>query len=799
MDEAEILSDRIAILKAGQLRCSGSPLFLKQRFGVGYNLTAVMELEKQGTISQEPTGDRADNGDADEHDGDALGPPDLLVSDSAHVAEDVEAQNGERQIEISGVDNGESTMQTAAQVLLTLTQSHVPQAAIQRVGGKEITIRLPTDSEVSFPQLFDELQMQRSKLSIGALGVENASLEEVFIQLADDDIKDDIKDDNDDHNEDERERCEDNHVGSVVQTRDEVQMPAMRPTVSAGFMTQIGLLYWKRLIYQRRDPKGLFFSVVVPALLVGLALLILTVNVPVVGPSIDLSPNLYRLSNVGEATRTDIVVGGGISAQGSEDIETTYENLRDWSLENYDHIDFDRRTDDISSHLVSQLLLDSINLHDHHERYGAFALKDTINISITVDWSSLYAGAEALIDLWNRSRDFNTSDLVDITNALDPVAKAASIILAGSMNSSRDGISLRFNATLQDILHPSLDSWNETASLAILMDSFNLTSSELETAIGQIRNDSVFVDDIVEVVTGQRNVSNNEVLSFINDTIGMWNTTFTSLVENIYSGFFGDGGVDKLLSTGVLDRFGVNVTKEYLFEIDVASVLFDIQERVISFSGVSVAVGSAVLSENQTWNVSLFSNLSSRTQETPYHFQVDSESSILHNASSPHAVAAYYQHYLEFLFKRCTGRKSVRLVSQNHPLPLTTQQSLEIKTMLSVLASMFILIPYCLIPGAFVVFLVREKSCKSKHLQLVSGTDLTAYWVSSYLYDVSRFILLTLIIMMVFMIYGRDAAQVFVGTTEAFFCTVLLTLGYGLSILPFAYLLARRFDNHSSA
>lgn len=141
----------------------------------------------------------------------------------------------------------------------------------------------------------------------------------------------------------------------------------------------------------------------------------------------------------------------------------------------------------------------------------------------------------------------------------------------------------------------------------------------------------------------------------------------------------------------------------------------------------------------------------------------------------------------------------MRLISENHPLPLTTQQSLEVKTVLSVLASMFILIPYCLIPGAFVVFLVREKACKSKHLQLVSGTDLTAYWVSSYLYDVTRFLILTVLVMMVFMMYGRNAAQVFVGTGEAFICTTLLTFGYGLSVLPFAYLLARNFDNHSSA
>jgi ATP-binding cassette subfamily A (ABC1) protein 3 len=38
MDEADILGDRIAIMTSGKARCCGSSLFLKNRFGVGYNL-----------------------------------------------------------------------------------------------------------------------------------------------------------------------------------------------------------------------------------------------------------------------------------------------------------------------------------------------------------------------------------------------------------------------------------------------------------------------------------------------------------------------------------------------------------------------------------------------------------------------------------------------------------------------------------------------------------------------------------------------------------------------------------------
>jgi hypothetical protein len=40
----DILSDRIAIMASGKLRCCGSSLFLKNLYGVGYNLTVVKTI-----------------------------------------------------------------------------------------------------------------------------------------------------------------------------------------------------------------------------------------------------------------------------------------------------------------------------------------------------------------------------------------------------------------------------------------------------------------------------------------------------------------------------------------------------------------------------------------------------------------------------------------------------------------------------------------------------------------------------------------------------------------------------------
>lgn len=43
MDEADILGDRIGIMASGKLTALGSSIFLKNRFGVGYNLVIVKE------------------------------------------------------------------------------------------------------------------------------------------------------------------------------------------------------------------------------------------------------------------------------------------------------------------------------------------------------------------------------------------------------------------------------------------------------------------------------------------------------------------------------------------------------------------------------------------------------------------------------------------------------------------------------------------------------------------------------------------------------------------------------------
>jgi ATP-binding cassette subfamily A (ABC1) protein 3 len=41
MDEADYLGDRIAIMSKGKIMALGSNIFLKNKFGIGYNITFI--------------------------------------------------------------------------------------------------------------------------------------------------------------------------------------------------------------------------------------------------------------------------------------------------------------------------------------------------------------------------------------------------------------------------------------------------------------------------------------------------------------------------------------------------------------------------------------------------------------------------------------------------------------------------------------------------------------------------------------------------------------------------------------
>jgi len=584
MDEADVLADRIAIMSAGCLECFGSSVFLKNRFGLGYNLKIVL-----CSISDEITST-------------------TLVEGS---------ENRQRRI-------------------WTYLKRSVDSIELVGVSGKELSFRVPFASESSIPALLDSIENEEAlnTLGIESYGVSITSLEEVFVNLAaekENDIclaavKDIIPNNNDDasiNRKSENEIC-------CNESPEEIDLPRQMPRLTApkgvvGVTRQITILLWKRYITQVRDPKGTFFIIAVPVLLISLVLAILTIEIHFAGPPLNLNLALYERSISGEKGSTSIPIGGGAAVgavDNSSAIISTYDEFKAFMSEDYPRVDFQLIGNVSSSVNMSDYLLETYNFRNHHDRFGSYVFDDRIDAYFNIDWQNT-----SMDDLYS---------LVDFTS--------------GSASGSSAG--------------------SGTFELALLL------------------------------------------------------------------GF-----------------------------------------------GIKLGDSSTIPNEDTVLQPEIFT-----------------KATIIHNSSSAHGIAAYNQAYSEYLYKGCTENIEAKLSSVNHPLPLTTKQSTEVLVALSVLASLFLLIPLGYIPAAFSVYLVKERSCKSKHLQLVSGVDMTSFWISTYVWDMILYCILIVLVMIVFMLFGRESTtRVFVGDSDTALATFLLMLSYGFSSLPFAYIFSRFFVNHSTA
>ena len=52
MEEADYLSDRIAVIVDGQFKCIGTPLYLKNTYGDGYRVSMITSIEHVGRVLQ---------------------------------------------------------------------------------------------------------------------------------------------------------------------------------------------------------------------------------------------------------------------------------------------------------------------------------------------------------------------------------------------------------------------------------------------------------------------------------------------------------------------------------------------------------------------------------------------------------------------------------------------------------------------------------------------------------------------------------------------------------------------------
>jgi ATP-binding cassette subfamily A (ABC1) protein 3 len=175
---------------------------------------------------------------------------------------------------------------------------------------------------------------------------------------------------------------------------------------------------------------------------------------------------------------------------------------------------------------------------------------------------------------------------------------------------------------------------------------------------------------------------------------------------------------------------------------------------------------------------------------------VVSQITFLFNTTSDHSLPALIQELAQARLQAAVKNNSTSFLVSSHPLPLTKNESLRLQTVLTVLAALFILIPFCYLAASFAVFVVRERIVKAKLLQIVSGGSRIAYWVATYTWDMIMYTAIVAITMLVFVAY-QD--QSFIGSWTKVGAVLALLMSFGASVIPLTYCYSFAFSNHANA
>ena len=270
MDEAEILSDEVAVIHRGKLLCIGSPLLLKSKYGCGYQLT----VSRQGTDDGDNDSGRSSNGPTEE-------------------SSDVER-------------------------LMAFTKCLIPNATFVEDYGGEVILTLPQHGAYGSPHdystFFKCLDANIHALGFGNYGLTSTTLEEVFLTLC--------------NLEESNMPIETaklavarkfSHPLNAEECSHDLRMqldPSVHtldwtcPQLVGGMhlkFKQMGALLSKRLTHTLRDWKSLFCTLFLPCIFIAFAMgmtLIKPTFAP--DPALPLTPTIYGQSTVSFVSSSNI-------------------------------------------------------------------------------------------------------------------------------------------------------------------------------------------------------------------------------------------------------------------------------------------------------------------------------------------------------------------------------------------------------------------------------------------------------------------------------------------------------------
>lgn len=131
----------------------------------------------------------------------------------------------------------------------------------------------------------------------------------------------------------------------------------------------------------------------------------------------------------------------------------------------------------------------------------------------------------------------------------------------------------------------------------------------------------------------------------------------------------------------------------------------------------------------------------------------------------------------------------------NHPLPLTYQQTTVRKAVTGFISSFMFSLALAIKFSSIIFSIVKEREQKVKHQLIISGTYISAYWLGNFIYDY----LLYLLVVLPAAVFCKIFNVISFTTGNAYLSTCLLFTGYGLTYIPFTYIIGFVFKDERRA
>ncbi|KAK7199514.1 ATP-binding cassette subfamily A, member 1 [Novymonas esmeraldas] len=169
--------------------------------------------------------------------------------------------------------------------------------------------------------------------------------------------------------------------------------------------------------------------------------------------------------------------------------------------------------------------------------------------------------------------------------------------------------------------------------------------------------------------------------------------------------------------------------------------------------------------------------------------------SVFYNTTALHEIAIETSNAFLGYVRHVTGRTDMTINTAVQPLPRTSQEQAVQSSIYSMLIAIIVMIPFTLIPSTFVGWIVKERECKARHLQNVSGLSFYVYWITNFLFDICCYIITMFLVIAVFGIFNRTEYI----SSSSIGPTIFLLFLYGMSGILMSYALSFLFDVQSTA